>query len=209
VTRFCARIEIGGVLRRADLRKFVAALDGLPCDDGWTAAVVEMLDDGATDQDIAETLREFADQGTTQSARLRLVDPESSGGAYDDLAETCRVFGLAYDSASEGSYGNPGDPGVELWRPGMDRPLSVPTLGYLGPIGVAIDALRGIVAGLKRAVSAVTDRRDPGTPDTPRLFDAVLRAAADLDALPGMDVGPLPPFSIEGFTDDAPRPAGP
>jgi hypothetical protein len=168
-----------------------------------------MLDDGATDQDIAETLREFADQGTTQSARLRLVDPESSGGAYDDLAGTCRAFGLAYDIASEGSYGNPGDPGVELWRPGMDRPLSVPTLGYLGPIGVAIDELRGIVADLKRAVSAVTDRRDPRTPDTPRLFDAVLRAAADLDALPGMDVGPLPPFSIEGFTDDAPRPAGP
>lgn len=107
--RYCAWIQIGGRIERADIGPLLEEIRQSDVKLHWGDAAFEP-------NSVDDLLKARIPDGW-----LELVDDGALNGEFEELEIACRQLGLGYRRACE-AYGGY-DPEIVDWRPDMDEPV--------------------------------------------------------------------------------------
>jgi hypothetical protein len=172
--RFPGEIMIGGKLPAKLLEAFLGVVSS-------SGAKVGGYEGAPFDATSADGLLEVLDE----NRHLFLVDDEARYGQFEKLEAFCVQHGIPFDRHSSARYEF--DAEKVMFRPGMKRPLEVPSNDD-GDVLLNVETIRPVAKEVARLATAKM------TAD--RLLAAVAKVSKRLNSLLPPDIKPLPPLEI-------------
>ena len=172
--RFPGEITIGGTLSAKLLEAFLGVVTS-------AGAKVGSYEGSPFDATTAEGLLEVLDE----NRHLFLVDDEARYGQFENLEAFCIKHNIPFDRHSSARYEF--DAEKVMFRPGMKRPLGVPSNDEGGML-LNVETVRPVAKELARLATAKM------TGD--KLLAGVAKASKRLTELLPPDIEPLPPLEV-------------
>jgi hypothetical protein len=171
---FPGEITIGGKLPANVLETFLGVVTS-------AGAKVGGYEGAAFDATSAKGLIEVLDE----NRHLFLVDDEARYGQFENLEAFCIKHNIPFDRHSSARYEF--DAEKVMFRPGMKRPLGVPSNDDGGML-LNVETVRPVAKELARLATAKMTRE--------KVLAAVTKVSKMLNKLLPPDIEPLPPLEI-------------